>query len=496
MKDASPQGAAAISLQTEHAFDASCAQRLEEIFAVYEALGYPRAAVTQWSLPAPDVHDLCRLARASEATRILEVGSFVGTGAFLLAHAAPGATVHSVDPNLPLDIEFTAMGAASYGADVRRTTLEVARASAERLGLGARVQFHAGGFAVGSTFALDEQPVPVIGPRLIEELGPFGFIFVDGLHFEEAVIADTTLALRAIAPHGTIALHDAIGYWGSHVRRAVHRVLESDETLSFCHAPYAALHRGIGTLSRKARREIAFDERARATYGDIASLGKHLGRLMRTLFPTADAVLRTESELDRAVCDTMRSSAWTRAQSGGACAMALTGVDDLSPRDQTAALSRITEGADAVLLGGSPPGEDRAAGAWARPLASRVEALDRLGFRLYDLVYPFLEPYTHAFGSRVAVPRKSSFLLDTMIAVRKGSALEVSLAAHAPLDAPRARALTDLRLQILFGGHRLREVESQLMHTQEQLVQSGQALAHWSRWRVHLGRAHFWERRS
>jgi len=214
-----------------------CLDELARVLDVYESLGYPRATVTQWSLPAADVADLWTLAARSDARRVLEVGSFVGTSAFLMARALPRAEIHSVDPNLPLDIEFTAMGAAGPDADLSRRTLEVARLAAESLGLGARVKFHEGGFAVGATFALDDVPVPIVGPALCREHGPFGFAFIDGLHFEDAVVADLRLAMSAIAPDGTIALHDAIGYWGSHVRRAVARVLEDDDAMSFEHAP-------------------------------------------------------------------------------------------------------------------------------------------------------------------------------------------------------------------------------------------------------------------
>jgi len=108
---------------------------LTRILEVYESLGYPRATVTQWSLPATDVADLWALAERSGARRVLEVGSFVGTSAFLMAQALPGAEVHSVDPNLPLDVEFTAMGAHGRGADLSRRTLEVARLAATRLAL-------------------------------------------------------------------------------------------------------------------------------------------------------------------------------------------------------------------------------------------------------------------------------------------------------------------------------------------------------------------------
>jgi predicted O-methyltransferase YrrM len=185
------------------------ARELDAILSVFAALGFPREVVTQWSLPSSDVADLVRLAADSGARRVLEVGSFVGTSAFLMARALPEAEIHSVDPNLPLDVEFTAMGSADRGADLARRTLEIARESARRLALDGRVRFHEGGFAVGATFALSDVAIPVVGPDLCARQGPFDFAFIDGLHFEDAVEADIALTLAHMTPDGVVALHDA-----------------------------------------------------------------------------------------------------------------------------------------------------------------------------------------------------------------------------------------------------------------------------------------------
>jgi predicted O-methyltransferase YrrM len=231
------------------------ARELDAILSVFAALGYPREVVTQWSLPSSDVADLVRLAAESGARRVLEVGSFVGTSAFLMARALPEAEIHSVDPNLPLDVEFTAMGSADRGADLARRTLEIARESARRLALDGRVHFHEGGFAVGATFALADVAIPVIGPDLCARQGPFDFAFIDGLHFEDAVEADIALTLAHMTPDGVVALHDAIGYWGSHVRRAVHRILERDPSLpTSISTAGSARCRGRAERRRRSRR--------------------------------------------------------------------------------------------------------------------------------------------------------------------------------------------------------------------------------------------------
>lgn len=475
---------------------------LTRILEVYEALGYPRATVTQWSLPATDVADLWALAERSGARRVLEVGSFVGTSAFLMAQALPGAEVHSVDPNLPLDVEFAAMGAHGRGADLSRRTLEVARLAATRLGLESRVHFHEGGFAVGSTFALDDVPVRVVGPEICRAHGPFEFVFVDGLHFEDAVVADLRLALSALAPGGTVALHDCVGYWGSHVRRAVARILEEDDSLSFEHAPYFDLLRAIGTLSRRARTTPALEQRAERCFGDVRGLSEHVARLLRSTF--AGAHFEPRDALAAAVASHLGGA----ADGAPRVVVAFDAIDGVEPSAQDAALRTLTEGADAIVLGLTPPGEADAAGAWARPLAQQVARLAAMGFECHDLVTPFLEPYTHAFGGGSAIARRTSFLLDTVVAVRRDGRLAPCVSTRTPLDAAGARTLSDLRLQVLFAACSYGDVRpkyqqlhdgaaalrSEAERQRAEALRLANIVADWSAWRVHLGRLRFLRR--
>lgn len=473
-------------------------RELDAILGVFESLGFPREVVTQWSLPETDVADLWRLAEESGARRVLEVGSFVGTSAFLMARALPDARIHSIDPNLPLEVEFSAMGSSERGADLGRRTLEIARESARRLGLGERVQFHEGGFAVGATFALNDVEIPVIGPAVCAEHGPFDFAFVDGLHFEDAVVADAELALGAMRDGGTVAFHDAIGYWGSHVRRAIHRVLERERGLCFTHAPYAALYRGIGTLSSRGRATPDLATRLEACFGDARVLAEHLARLLRARFPGARFDPR--DELASAIAARLPAP---HAPDAPRVVLAFDAIDGVPPSEQATALAGLLDGAAAAVLGFSPPGEELAAPAWSRPLATRVAQLDAAGFVATDSIYRFLEPYTHPYGGPTALARRTSALLDTVVATRRGRDL-----ADAPLNCEAARALTDMRLQLLYGTRafdamRTARDSAQWSHAEldrrhqalaAEHARTGAMLAHWTAWRIHLGRFHFWRR--
>jgi predicted O-methyltransferase YrrM len=474
----------------------TCNETLDRIAAVHEGIGYPREVVAQWALPLPDALDLWDVARKSGARRVLEVGSFVGTSALLLAHALPEAEIHSVDPNLPLDIEFAAMGAAGRSADLSRRTLDIARAATDRLGLGARVRFHEGGFAVGESFALADVPVPVIGPALCAREGPFDLAFVDGLHFEDAVFADVALALSALAPDGTIVLHDAIGYWGSHVRRAVARILEAQAELVFRHHPYRSLYRAIGTLGRTPFPQPSLDARLQAAFGEPRMLVEQLARIVRLHLPRATPV--GFDPLAAAVAARLGPS---QGETDGRVAIALDVLDATAPADVAPALERLLAGCDAGLIGLTPPGESEAASAWSRPLAARVRGFDAQGFDVFDLVQPSFEPLSHAFGDRCAIPRRTSFLVDSVMVARRGSPAWRRLQAHVPLTAAHARALTDLRLQLLFAtcsrvelAARHAGLETRHADLAREANGMSERLRHWSSWRIHLGRHHFWRR--
>jgi len=46
-------------------------------------------------------------------------------------------------------------------------------------------------------------------------------------------------------------MHDVLGRWGSHVRRALHGFLAEHNEFTLEHYPYGALNHGMGFLTRK-----------------------------------------------------------------------------------------------------------------------------------------------------------------------------------------------------------------------------------------------------
>ena len=134
---------------------------------VFRALHEPEV-----NTPPNDLVPVCTLARAIDARRILEVGTYNGAGAINLALACPEATVTTYD----VRPEAGELIASVEPAIQRRIERRVAN------------------------FALD-------GARLRAEPG-YDFVFIDGDHKFGAVAADSALAFERIAPGGIIAWHD------------------------------------------------------------------------------------------------------------------------------------------------------------------------------------------------------------------------------------------------------------------------------------------------
>jgi hypothetical protein len=199
-------------------------------------------------------------------------------------------------------------------------------------------------------------------------------------------------------------------------------------------------------------------------------------------------------------------------QQGPRVVLALDAIDGTAPQQQEMLLRKLCERADALVLGLTPPGEIDAASAWSLPLPTQLHRLGEVGFDAYDLITPFLEPYTHAFGGGSAIERRTSFLLDSIVAVRRGGAFEHRLQGHAALDAATARERTDLRLQLLFGARSYSTMRAryesmhegaavlrkELEHQRETLTRrnvevddASCAIKHRARWRALLGRLFF-----
>src|SRR5262245_5432847 len=225
------------------------------IIAAYAAEGFPHEIIGQWTLPENDATDLIELVRKYQPKRILEVGTFVGLSTMLIALVAgEDARIISIDPGFPLSVEMGSMGSSLGEVDAAMRTHDVARAVAKRLGIADRIDFIAGGFSSGATFASrrtdPDTLVPVVGPAICCKNGPFDLVFIDGLHYADVVESDLELAALNTSAKGVVALHDCIGMWGSNVRCGVLRFLSRRPEWRLLHPPLHTLYRSIGLVFR------------------------------------------------------------------------------------------------------------------------------------------------------------------------------------------------------------------------------------------------------
>lgn len=475
---------------------AACGDVESALHAALEAVaasGVPSSSTVQWSIPRADAIDLIAALESRHPRdapiRILEVGTFVGISSLLMLQCFPNATLDSVDPNLPLRVEFEAMRCRGMEGNLGLRTQQLASKAAERLGVRDRLHLHAGGFATSATFAGGLEDVPVIGPAVVAARGPFDAIFVDGLHHEQAVLADLRLAIGALRPgQGMVLLHDLVGSWGSNVRRAVYRSLEEHDDLSLIHPPYAHLYRSIGRL-QSGPTTGSTEDRVATLLGQSMdaiseAIARGIGGVVGHARPQrADAASRRVAEI------------LDRGGAGGVPVMIALGcLDDLPPAEVRRRLSRWAESVDAMVLGFTPPGEERIAGPWSRPLARRVRELSSVGFDAFDRLVPFLEPFVYAMGSAPVVELPGSLLSTSVIALRRDSAAHRRLVEDGvhPLDEESARRLDDLRTQLAHHREFIRRERRDHQQTSAMLAAQQRELAEMSRWRIHLGRHRFW----
>ncbi len=231
----------------------------QKIWALYESLGVPRKVIGGWALPETDTSDLLQVLREKKPRNVLEIGSYVGISTNMMASLlSEDAQLHAIDPNQPLCLEDGAMGQTEFNSNVR--PFELARLVASDLGLSSKIVWHEGGSTTSRSFATENDSaaphLPIIGHAVCRKNGPFDFVFIDALHYDFAVKADLDLAARWLAPGGIIAIHDVLGRWGSHVRRALMDFLPEHSEFMLAHPPYTSVEHGMGFLYKRKESSV------------------------------------------------------------------------------------------------------------------------------------------------------------------------------------------------------------------------------------------------
>jgi len=434
-------------------------ESFREIVDTYASLGYPHDMLEAWTIPQVDGRALVGFVEDVNPKNVLEVGTYVGMTSMLLAkHTAPDTHIHTVDPSLPLRTEIDSMKGSYHGCDVDIRAQDLGKKAADRLGLSGKITFHRGGFSVGQTFATrNVDPtlaVEVVGPEVCRQHGPFDFVFVDGLHYHDAVLSDLELAAAHLEPGGTIALHDVIGMWGSNVRAAVSAFLTEHPDFVFWHPPLADLYRSVGVLRHipeGAQREISGTAPEPEFLTDEAKL-KHFATVVVNTVKPANAVILGDG------CERLRELLVelgvevdvepTRRYDLCVCL-------DTSPATSEDAADELVQrcvfASDTVVFGSTPPGEFGAARPNERPIAAWVRRFLAHGYVFHDTIRPFFEPMTYANIPNRIFGVTTSDLLDLYV-VRKeiDSDRDVSHAFLADQLGEKEARCEQLSLQRLF----------------------------------------------
>ena len=373
------------------------------LIAAYERLGAPHDVIGAWALPEPDAELLAAYVQQIKPSRILEIGTYVGVSTMLMALNAPEATVVTVDPNLPLALEASAMRVTA-GEIGHLTTFDVARMVAQDLKLDSRIRFVEGGFSTGTTFlafgAGDDQRIDVVGPKLAQSEAPFDLIFIDGLHTADAVESDIRLAATMLADDGVLLLHDCVGAWGTNVRAGALRFLADNPDFRFVHPPFALLYQSVGCIARAGHTVFdadVFRPGEDESPGASTTARRFARNMIDTLRPASVAVLEGSD------------SALAQALSAEGCAIAgpkehpaVLASTQLADMGGSAALDAfMAEIAGKDLIGAltvTPPGEAAAAGEQSRPLATLVGAAQRHGLALALIGDLATQPQDFAFS--------------------------------------------------------------------------------------------------
>jgi predicted O-methyltransferase YrrM len=193
--------------------------RIDEIRQVFDEVVAEFAldprALFWFSIKGSDAVALYEYVLANRPRRCLQIGTFAGFSALLIAdalHAAGGGQVTAIDPEIPHENVMT--------------PVDVAREVAVRLHLEDQCRFERGW---GSTmiglppYEHWKHTLPLVGQSLLSQRGGVDVVFIDADHSVTATIADFMLVKDFVTEGGTVFFHDVFN-WSS-VTEAVEIIL-------------------------------------------------------------------------------------------------------------------------------------------------------------------------------------------------------------------------------------------------------------------------------
>ena len=460
-----------------------------KIINIYVELGYSEEFISQWTLPLGDAQTLIEIIQVCRPHRILEVGTFVGLTTLLMAFfSSPETHIHTIDPNFPLQVEMGSMKCKIDNSDTSIKSQELALKAAKRLGVEHKITFHAGGFSTSNTFASYNQApssrINIIGPEICKSYGPFDFIFIDGLHYEEDVFSDLNLAAEYLLPSGAIAMHDVLGSWGSNVRRAVYRFLEKRADFFFSHGKYSDIHDSIGLLQHSSKKlsqfinKNNFDLKNRGLIQD--KIFPNLGAVLINMFSPSSVIqignniAFLEQLADYGVPEVCALTLHPREiphssisikqfdpqkryyfQKKYDLCLCMDLAESFSEESFDNVIQACADASDTVIFACTPPGELGYYRNNDKPLTYWIGKFYEKGYLFSDTIRPVLEPINHSDIIYSEYQYNSSYLMNLYL-VKRFNEIESDMIAKSFLEEiiiSKERRIEDLCLQILYKNN-------------------------------------------
>lgn len=457
-----------------------------EVTETFTAMGYPPRLIEQWTLPRRDAQAIVNIIQEYQPGNILEVGTFIGLSTLLMALvSSPDTHIHTIDPNFPLQVEMDSMRSKFYDSDKSVRTHDLALQAAERLGVKDKITFHSGGFSSTNTFATyNSSPasrVTIVGPEVCDRHGPFDFIFIDGLHYEEDVFSDVNLAAGHLKPTGLIALHDVLGPWGSNVRRAVFRFLEQRDDFFFAHHNFCTADNIIGLLQPSGNKPGQIDAQREADLKEggliQTKIFSNLSAVLINMFSPASVI---QIGGDITLLEQMKNMGVPEVQAyvpdgqqipPSSVPIKRFNVQEETPFEKKYDLCLVLElldlmdsesvdnllqlavdASDTIIFACSPPGEVGLIQQNNKPISYWVDKFYEKDFIFHDTIRPILEPINFSDTLIPDYNYDSSYLMNLYV-VKKDNNItaDASLKSHCKeLFLQKESRIEDLELQNLY----------------------------------------------
>jgi hypothetical protein len=143
----------------------------------------------------------------------------------MAAASSPSCTIDTIDPNLPVQQEVSAVDSGFSNISHART-LDIAGIVYEKYLKQHRVNFLEGCLNFDKSYSTNNAKLKKWLPELLQQGRRYDLIFIDGLHNEHAVLSDLIASSQLLAANGCILLHDARFRWAEEILYGVVKFFE------------------------------------------------------------------------------------------------------------------------------------------------------------------------------------------------------------------------------------------------------------------------------